>query len=125
AALGPIVCGALATHLQWRSGFGAAGVGMLLGLAQFYVAQRNLGEIGIRRSEPQKTHARIAVGGAIMVAVIIALCVMGVIGVAPNALAHAAKSSLVTIAVIYFACILLFGRLDASEKRRVFLIILL
>lgn len=125
AAIGPIVCGFLAKHVQWNYGFGAAGVGMLLGLAQFSLTKRSLGEAGIRRAEPRAFDKGIAIAGTAVILFVAALCLAGVIAVAPNGLAHIVKNSLVTIAVLYFAGILCFGKLDAQEKRRFYLIMLL
>lgn len=50
ALLGPLVCGYLAqsTRLGWSYGFGAAGVGMLMGLVVYLLARRRfLGDVGL------------------------------------------------------------------------------
>src|SRR5688572_9283732 len=36
AALGPLACGWISNRFEWRYGFAVAGIGMLLGLIQFY-----------------------------------------------------------------------------------------
>ncbi len=47
AFLAPLVCGTLGQKVGWHWGFGAAGVGMLLGLMSFLLfGQRLLGDIG-------------------------------------------------------------------------------
>ncbi len=50
AFLGTIICGYLgeSDRFGWHYGFGAAGVGMAIGLIQFYFGQRTLGKIGLR-----------------------------------------------------------------------------
>ncbi|MCC5946277.1 MAG: peptide MFS transporter [Bernardetiaceae bacterium] len=48
ALLGSLVCGALGEFVGWHWGFGAAGVGMVLGLIQFYVGRKLLGDIGLK-----------------------------------------------------------------------------
>jgi POT family proton-dependent oligopeptide transporter len=125
AALGPIICGLLARYWRWQIGFGAAGVGMLFGLAQFYLTRRSLGEAGIRREPVRASHRAALFGGLGIVVLVIALCFAGVISATPVALAHAAKNSLVMIAALYFGAIFVFGRLDAVERKRVFLILIL
>lgn len=45
-ALGPIVCGVLGERFGWAWGFGAAGLGMLAGLAVFLIARRDLAHVG-------------------------------------------------------------------------------
>jgi POT family proton-dependent oligopeptide transporter len=125
AALGPIVCGALAKSMRWQFGFAAAGFGMLLGLAQFHFSQTNLRDAGVRSEPVRRTDRAILFAAVAVIALAIALCFLGVISVTPVSLAHAAKNSLVAIAAIYFAAIFLFGRLDNSERKRVFLILIL
>ncbi|MFP2906701.1 peptide MFS transporter [Pyxidicoccus sp. 3LFB2] len=55
AVLGNFICGTLGETVGWHWGFGAAGVGMLLGLITFLALSRNmLGTVGLT---PQKTDA--------------------------------------------------------------------
>ena len=49
AALGPWICGWLAETKGWHWGFAAAGVGMVLGLIQFRITRRWIGNAGIAR----------------------------------------------------------------------------
>ena len=51
AFFGPLVTGYLGEGYQWHWGFGAAGVGMVLGLIQFRRGQPYLGDIGHLRTE--------------------------------------------------------------------------
>ena len=46
AFLGPLITGLLQTRLGFHYGFGAAAVGMALGLTQYIVFRRNLGSYG-------------------------------------------------------------------------------
>jgi proton-dependent oligopeptide transporter, POT family len=48
AFLGSLICGWLGETYGWHYGFGAAGVGMVLGVSQFYLGQRMLGNIGLK-----------------------------------------------------------------------------
>ena len=47
AFVSPLVCGYLAQKVGWHWGFGAAGVGMTLGLVQFVAGRARLGEAGL------------------------------------------------------------------------------
>ena len=61
ALLGPIVTGWLGEGYQWHWGFGAAGVGMVLGLIQYRLGARHLGDAGLLRSTlPPDVRARMA-----------------------------------------------------------------
>jgi POT family proton-dependent oligopeptide transporter len=60
-AIGPIICGLLGESVGWSWGFGAAGVGMLLGLVNFVIFQPALGQAGLPRA-PELLRARTSVG---------------------------------------------------------------
>jgi len=48
AFLGSLICGYLGENIGWHYGFGAAGIGMVLGLIQFYIGRHRLGKIGLK-----------------------------------------------------------------------------
>jgi POT family proton-dependent oligopeptide transporter len=52
AFLSPLVCGYLGQRVGWHWGFGAAGVGMTLGLVQYVVGGSRLGKAGVLSSKP-------------------------------------------------------------------------
>src|SRR5687767_694241 len=47
AFIAPLVCGYLGQKVSWHTGFGAAGVGMTLGLIQYSLGRKHLGEAGL------------------------------------------------------------------------------
>ena len=47
AMLSPLVCGYLGENINWHYGFGAAGVGMTLGLIQYVFGAKYLGSAGL------------------------------------------------------------------------------
>jgi len=52
ALIGPLITGPLQTHPGSHYGFGAAAVGMALGLAQYVAFRRNLGAHGRTMPNP-------------------------------------------------------------------------
>lgn len=50
AFLGPLICGWLGENVNWHWGFSAAGFGMVLGLIQYKLGERNLGNAGLLAS---------------------------------------------------------------------------
>src|SRR3954447_18157442 len=48
ALISPVICGYIGEKVSWRLGFGVAGLGMLLGLVQFLLGGKHLGEAGLR-----------------------------------------------------------------------------
>ncbi len=133
AAIGPLVCSFLGERLNWHYGFAAAGVGMLLGLVQFKLTARHLGEAGLH------PHHR-TVGGAsrgfdrawfVVGAVLAALALVtllvwrGVIHIDPIALAKSMTGVIIGIALLFLAGIFAFGKLNAMEKKRIAAILVL
>jgi proton-dependent oligopeptide transporter, POT family len=61
ALLAPIVVGFLGQQIEWHYGFGAAGVFMLLGLAQYVLGRGRLGGVGerpVKREQPDIAQVR-------------------------------------------------------------------
>ncbi len=78
ALLAPLITGFLGEKVGWHYGFGAAGVGMILGLIQYRLTSRWLGPLGLEHSrhpDPavQARHEqRIKLGLGVFLAVIAA-----------------------------------------------------
>jgi len=86
AFIAPLVTGALGEGISWHLGFGAAGIGMSLGLIQYVLGRRHLGEAGLHpsTSDEERVQAvrqfRVATGGILaVVAGIVALAATGYI----------------------------------------------
>ncbi|MBA2507078.1 MAG: peptide MFS transporter [Thermoleophilaceae bacterium] len=58
ALLAPLICGYLGQEVNWRLGFAAAGVGMTLGLLQYWIGVRSMGDIGTEPGQRLKDHER-------------------------------------------------------------------
>jgi POT family proton-dependent oligopeptide transporter len=128
AAIGPMVCGWLATEKGWHWGFAAAGIGMVLGLIQFRWKRHLLGAIGTKRGHDQPLHfaeSLLLVGAAASVAVLLALCMAGVVTLKPVAMAQGMAYVIVAIAVVFFVYAFLLCGLDRVEKERVAMILVL
>jgi POT family proton-dependent oligopeptide transporter len=128
AFIGPFICGTLGEKHNWHYGFGAAGVGMVLGLIQYRLLKKNLGEAGAHPgqsgglSSSQKAALFSVLG---IIGLIIALCLARIIRVDPVAVASVTTSVLVGIAVLFFGSIFVFGKLDRVEKSHVGVIVIL
>ena len=129
AALGPLVCGALAVR-NWHFGFAAAGVGMLAGLVQFSLSRRHLGGAGAAPTSPPTPRLAMTAWSVIgaLVAAAVALLVVGVSGAIVFDAVGLARSTTVALVVatfVYFGYVFAVGRLTADERRRVVVIIVL
>lgn len=135
AFFGQLVTGFLGEAVGWHFGFGAAGVGMLIGLAVFATrARKTLGDLG---SEPTKhpdpvvqakqerlMKTALAVGLGILVLVIV-LAAAGILQLDPQAIGQNMTYVLVGVAVLYFGYIFIGGGLSVDEKKRVGVIFIL
>jgi POT family proton-dependent oligopeptide transporter len=57
AFIAPIVCGYLGQRVSWHTGFAAAGVGMTIGVIQYVLGGRNLGDAGLHPAPAASPHA--------------------------------------------------------------------
>jgi proton-dependent oligopeptide transporter, POT family len=121
AAIGPLICSFLGEKVNWHYGFGAAGIGMVLGLIQYRLTAKHLGTAG----EPPVTTAganrrdwRVLYGAVVVIAAVTGLGLSRLITINPVALARSSTLVIVAIAVAYFIYAFLFAGLDRLEKRR-------
>lgn len=73
AFMAPLITGYLGERIDWRLGFGAAGVGMTIGLLWYVVGQHRLGDTVARPANPaspaERRRALVLGGGLLLVAV--------------------------------------------------------
>ncbi|HEY3171619.1 MAG TPA: peptide MFS transporter [Thermoanaerobaculia bacterium] len=131
AMIGPLVCGFLGEKINWHLGFGAAGVGMVLGLVQYRLGGKYLGEAGLRR-KAEVTAAgdrtairRLGLGVAVLFGVIVLAVLLQLAGVLHLSLYGVAQSTgyfMLGLALVYFGSILFFSKLSVAEKKRIVVI---
>jgi POT family proton-dependent oligopeptide transporter len=72
ALIAPLVCGYLGQKIAWHWGFGAAGIGMTLGIVQYVLGGRRLGQAGLMTAPPPNAGADWArVMGVLAAAVVV------------------------------------------------------
>ena len=135
AFFGQLITGILGESVGWHYGFGAAGVGMLLGLAIFVTrSSKTLGTLGLapaRHPDPavqakQEQRGKLGVGiGLGLLLLVILLSATGVITLNPQAIAAQMTNVLVGTAVLYFLYLFIAGGLNTDEKKRVGVIFVL
>jgi POT family proton-dependent oligopeptide transporter len=135
AVLGQTVTGFLGEKYGYHWGFGAAGVGMLIGVLVFAArAPKTLGNLGLDRArhpDPavqarQELTVKLVVAAALgLLALVVVLAGTGVIHLDPQAIGKSMTYVLVGMAVLYFAYVFIFGGLNADEKKRVGVIAIL
>ncbi|ODQ95510.1 peptide MFS transporter [Mycolicibacterium holsaticum] len=116
--IGPLLTGLLQTRIGFHYGFGAAAVGMALGLTQYVVFRRNLGEQG--RTVPNPL-PRSAVGSLIGVAAAAAVVVVAVWATGMVRLSNLSQVTAGVIALAsigYFAVMLRSPKVSPVERMR-------
>jgi POT family proton-dependent oligopeptide transporter len=130
ALVAPLITGYLGERVGWHLGFGAAGVGMVIGLITYRLrADKTLGDVGmVPGSTDPAEHRRVRLAAMIGVAVIALLVVLtmaGIIHLNPVSVAQKMTIVIVGSALAYFIYLFVGGGLTTEEKKRVVVIILL
>jgi proton-dependent oligopeptide transporter, POT family len=127
ALLSPLVCGYVGERINWRLGFGIAGLGMLVGLAQYLLGARHLGSAGLHPVAPGSPEAgkRIkrnialgAVAAAFVVGAFGLLAMTGVIAVTVERVSGALGVVLILVSAGIFAWLLLGRGWSPMERKR-------
>jgi POT family proton-dependent oligopeptide transporter len=135
ALIAPLITGYLGEKVSWHLGFGAAGVGMIIGAITYLLrAPATLGDIGTeptRNPDPvvqarQERQMKLGLGVFVaLIVLVVALAMAGVLPINPVALAKSMSYVMLGLAGIYFLYLFAFGGLDGQEKRRIAVIIVL
>lgn len=134
--LGPLIVGGLGQSAAygWHWGFGAAGVGMLFGVIQFWKTRKYLGSAGLypaSSGDAEKdavSRRRGWIGVAIGMAILAYFVIAGLTGAMqydPVKIAQKTTYVIIGMVAVYFTYVFAFGRLDSAEKKRVVVIIAL
>lgn len=128
AFIAPFITNYLGEKINWHYGFAAAGAGMILGLLQYKLTEKNLGNIG---TEPSKQHDRSAqkrmdrkistalwATGLLLVSFII-LVWSGVWQVDPVTVAKASTYIIVISVLAYFIYVFIFENLSKDERKKI------
>jgi POT family proton-dependent oligopeptide transporter len=135
ALLGPLFCGYVGEKINWHYGFALAGIGMVLGLIQYRAMNRFLGDHGrfpeLKSDDPELQRRFVRKGwfwvavGVGLIGLVYLLTIAGVIHINPVAVAGSSGIAMVAMGVLYFAGVLMFGKLGSMERRHVLVIAIL
>ena len=119
AFVGPLITGLLQTRVGFHYGFGAAAVGMALGLAQYVVFRRNLGTHGRLVPNPLPRSAIGWIVGVVGAGAAVVAAAFGTGLVKLANLSQVTTGVIVAASVAYFATMLTSSKVTAVERTRV------
>jgi POT family proton-dependent oligopeptide transporter len=131
AFIAPLVCGYLGQQVNWHYGFAAAGVGMLVGLIQYVLGGKYLGDAGTRPAETgsaedfSRLKSRSLVWGGLILAALLAFGIgsySGAVSVTPTQIADAAGYMLLVATLAFFAWLFLGGDWTPRERNQLYVI---
>ena len=119
ALIGPLATGLLQSNVGFHYGFGAAAVGMAIGLVQYAFGRKRLSDAArdVPNPLPPARRPIVAVAAAMFVVLVAAVLLTGLVPAARLAAVVAGVTAVAAIA--YFVVILTSPRTDARERRRV------
>ncbi len=128
AMIAPLICGYLGENINWHYGFGAAGVGMTLGVAQYAFGGKYLGNAGLDHTGTAadfRLLRRVLVGTLIVTAAAAALIFGGILSFSAEGISDAFGFILAGIVVVCFVWLLTAKGYTPVERRRFWAILVL
>ncbi len=127
--IGYFVTGYLMENVGWHWAFGAAAVGMGIGLVQYKMTSAKLEGVGSEPVAPLTESGRKKswmgiTAFLVLVAVITLLAMTGTITIEPVAIAQYTAIAFTLTFIIYYAAIYFGGKLSDSEKKRLLALLL-
>jgi POT family proton-dependent oligopeptide transporter len=131
AFIAPLVCGYLGQKVNWHIGFATAGVGMLLGIVQYVLGGRTLGDAGLRpapaasAADAARLRSRARLAGGLLLVVVVALAFgmyTGAVPLTAKQIADAAGYALVLITVLFFGWLFFGADWTPVERKRLYAI---
>jgi POT family proton-dependent oligopeptide transporter len=130
----PLLCGFLGEKIDWHLGFGVAGVGMTLGLIQYVLGGKYLGEAGLHPVEPDSQgeaasqRLRLVLGlvlAGLIAAAGVVLHTTGIVTITIEGFADSFGVVLLVLTVVFFSWLLLGSDWDPAERKRLVAIMVL
>ncbi len=134
AFIAPLVTSYLGQRINWHLGFAVAGIGMVIGLVQYVLGARYLGDAGLHPSPAASPAAaaqlkqRVQIwGGAAIAAVVLFAAGMytGAVPITAKQIADAAGVSLFALTIAFFLWLFLAGEWTPLERKRLYAILAL
>jgi POT family proton-dependent oligopeptide transporter len=122
--ISPLIVGELRTY-NWHYGFAAAGVGMVLGLLQYKLTERHLGDAGLhperladatQQQRRERTIRNGLIAFAAALAAFVILLMTNVIVINPIVIAQSSAVILIVSVIVYFLYLMFFTGQDLQGR---------
>jgi len=131
AFLAPLIAGWFGQKIDWNVGFLVVAIGMVLGLIQYKLGAKHLGEAGLvsKTTTPEeKTGQSKAlkngfIGLVVAVAILLVLHFTGIFAMTILNLSNLVGVLLIVVPIVYFGFLFTRGGFDNAEKNRIIAII--
>ncbi|MBL8214738.1 MAG: peptide MFS transporter [Bryobacterales bacterium] len=130
AFFAPLACGLVARHYGWRVGLSLAGIGMVLGVVQYVLGWKHLGEAGLHPvttspAEDAKQKTLFLQVSAALVTVLVLLVgadLTGLLTITAEGLNAAAGTGLLVVTLGFFAWLFFAADWSAEERKKIIVI---
>jgi POT family proton-dependent oligopeptide transporter len=133
-AFSPLIVGWVGEKVNWRLGFATSAIGMLIGVVQYLITSKYLGDAGrhptrsgsVEKDRGQKRNAGFITSAAVLVFVVLAsLNSRGVIKITAESISNGLGWVLLTISIAVFAWMILGKGWSLEERKRAAAILVL
>jgi POT family proton-dependent oligopeptide transporter len=131
AFIAPLICGYLGQRVSWHAGFASAGIGMVIGVIQYVLGARYLGEAGLRAATAGNPSALAAarrqarIGSVVIAAAALIVgggAYTGILPITATQIADGAGYLLLVLCVGFFGWLFFGGDWTPEERNRLYVI---
>jgi POT family proton-dependent oligopeptide transporter len=133
ALIAPLIVGYIGQKIDWRLGFGAAGVGMIFGITQYVMGWKYLGDAGLRikpatEEAAKKNNRTLGIVVAVTVAVVAGLYLAnssGAINISFDTFITAIGVGIIVLPIIFFTRFFMEKDFTSVERRKIAVVAIL
>jgi POT family proton-dependent oligopeptide transporter len=134
AFVAPLVCGYLGQRVDWHMGFAAAGIGMAIGLVQYVLGAKYLGDAGLRPAPARspedgvRLKRRATASGLVSLAAILVFgmaAYTGNMAISATQIADGAGYLLLVLTALFFVWLFASSGWSPDERKRLYVIAVL
>jgi POT family proton-dependent oligopeptide transporter len=121
AFIAPLICGWVGARVNWRYGFALAGVGMTIGILQYVLGSRHLGDAGRSPAtrDDSKAGRQFLLGAAVVIGIIAAGTILAWQGIlSAREIADASGGLLLAVVLVFFIWLFTAGEWTSIERKR-------